>query len=248
MLVAHGRGEHGGRYSRFAGDLTPRGFACAAFDFRGFGQADGPRGHLRRFDDYLADLDQAVEAAAELAAGIPLVLLGHSMGGLAAIRWAQTRGAPERLAGLVLSSPFLKMPTPLSPAARAVVGLLSVVAPKKRFSGSGKPATRDEAVLEANQADPLQVHQSTARWVSEMLKTHALVGDPGHPGVPVLTLQGGADQSTDPAASRAFTEALSDATYREYPGLLHEVLNETEPDRGEVIADLTAWLEQVVRP
>ena len=244
MLVAHGRGEHGARYSRFAGNLTPHGFATAAFDFRGFGDSPGTRGHVDRFEDYLDDLDAAVASAVELSAGTPLFLLGHSMGGLAALRWAQTRdtgppGADRAVAGLILSGPFLRLPSPPTGLKLAALRLISSLTPEKIIEGSGKPVTRDEAWLQLKRDDPLQVAAPTARWITECMKAQELTGDPG---IPVLTLQGGADVSTDPAASRKMTEASANGTYKEYPGLLHEVLNELEKDRTIVVADVVAWL------
>ena len=244
MLVAHGRGEHGARYERFADELTPRGFACGAFDFRGFGHSAGPRGHIDSFSDYLDDLDTAVAAASELAASAPLFLLGHSMGGLAALRWAQTRNTdPQQVAGLILSGPFLRLPSPPTGLKLAALRLISKTSPQKVIEGSGKPATRDEAWLELKKSDPLQVAAPTARWITECMAAHAAAAEAGDPGIPVLTLQGGADVSTDPVASRTATEACAQGTYNEYPDLLHEVLNELPDDRARVIADTLTWLE-----
>lgn len=240
MLVAHGRGEHGARYERFAESLTPRGYGCAAFDFRGFGRAPGARGHIDRFSDYLDDLDGAVASATALAAGAPLYLLGHSMGGLASLRWSQERNGGGAVHGLILSGPFLALPSPPTGIKLAALRLISATSPGKVIAGAGKPATRDEAWLQLKRDDPLQVAAPTARWITECMKAQARAGDPG---IPLLTVQGGADVSTDPAASRELTQRCAHGSYKEYPGLLHEVLNELPDDRARVIDDLLAWLD-----
>lgn len=244
ILFAHGRGEHGGRYAPTAASLGPRGIACAAFDFRGFGRSPGPRCALGRFDDYLDDLQDAVAAARAELPDLPLFVCGHSMGGLAAVRWVQTRPA-EGVAGLLLSSPFLAMKDPLSPVARAVVALLSAVKPGHRFAASGRRLTRDDEVWSAYQDDPLTVHHSTARWAREALRAQvAAREDAGRVTLPLLAQQGGADTASDPEVTRAFVEAAAsaDKTLKVYDGLLHEVLNELPDDRGRVHDDLAAWV------
>ena len=244
MLFAHGRGEHGGRYAPTAVALGARGVACAAFDFRGFGRAPGPRCALGRFGDYLDDLEAADAAVGEAFPDVPRFVCGHSMGGVVAIRWVQER-EPAQVRGLVLSSPFLAMRQPLSPVARAVVALLSALRPQHRFSGSGRALTRDDTIRRAYEDDPLVVHDSTARWVYETLRAQreALRGAAAMT-LPVLTLQGAADTATDPAVTRAFHEALGseDKTLRLYDGLLHEVLNELPEDRARVVGDLGDWV------
>jgi len=244
ILFAHGRGEYGARYARTADVLGPRGIACAAFDFRGFGRSPGPRCALERFDDYLDDLDSAVGGARATSPDLPLFVCGHSMGGLVALRWVQAR-APDGLAGLILSSPFLAMCDPLSPIARAVVGLLSALRPGHRFAGSGRRLTRDDDVHRAYQEDPLVVQDSTARWVSETLRAQRVArAQAAAVTCPLLTLQGGADSSTDPAATRAFHDATgspADALHV-YDGLLHEVLNELPEARARVLDDLSDWV------
>lgn len=249
LLVVHGRGEHGGRYARLAGDLAARApeLGCAALDLRGFGRAPGPRGHVDRFADYLEDVDAAWLSVRSGAGGAPVFLLGHSAGGLIAVRWVQTRppSAREGLAGLVLSSPFLALPAPLSPWTRAGLAVASVLAPTRRMASRAGARTRDAAEARAFAEDPLSVHHSTVRWAAEVMRAQAAAraaSPPLPPGLPLLTLQGGADTSTDPGASRAFTASHDGGAYREFPGLLHEVLNELPADRERVLDELAAWI------
>jgi alpha-beta hydrolase superfamily lysophospholipase len=242
LVIVHGRGEHAGRYARLAADLAPSGIGCVAVDLRGFGLtvAKGRKpGAVRRFEEYLDDVEGAV---AQLAT--PFVILGHSVGGLVVVRLAEERAArlPRSLRGIVLSSPFFAMPRPLSLAKRAIVGVISAIAPDKALPTKGDPLTRDEACWEAYRKDPLTVKAPTARWLTETLKHQKLAfADAKRLAVPTLVLQGGDDSSTDPNASQRFAE-LVNADYKEYAGCYHEVLNEPEEDRARVIADLRAWV------
>ena len=87
----HGDGEHSGRYDHVGSWLAARGARVHAFDHQGHGRSSGPRCHVRRFDDYLDDLDHVVERARSTASAHPLFVIGHSMGGLIVCAWARER-------------------------------------------------------------------------------------------------------------------------------------------------------------
>jgi alpha-beta hydrolase superfamily lysophospholipase len=246
ILVVHGRGEHGGRYRQLAESLRAREIETLAIDLRGFGASGGVghgRGSIRHLTEYLDDIDAAV-AHASASARVPVYLLGHSAGGLLVIRYLHERRRHAlSIKGAIVSSPFLAMPKPLSPLLRAVVALVAAVSPDLPMGGgSGAPATRDAAAWRAYCEDPLTVRRPTARWVREILAEQARVfARAADLPVPFLVLQGGADTATLPAVSRRFADAAG-ASYREYPGCLHEVLNELPLDRERVLADLGTWL------
>lgn len=242
LLVAHGYAEHGGRYRSLAERLTAAGLQVVVPDHRGHGRSGGRPVSVRSFDDYVADLHRVAEEAQRDQGETPTVLLGHSMGGLIALLYA-IRHQPE-LRGLVLSAPAV-IPPRLSPAARAMGSVLSRVAPDLGLTGLPLDRiSRDPAVLAAYRADPW-VHRQRirARLAAELLRAMA-EASAGLPRLvlPVLAMQGGADEIVPPSAA-AFVHARvgsADRTLREYPGLFHEVLN--EPEREQVIADLIAWL------
>ncbi len=255
LLVVHGRGEHGRRYAPVAADLAARGIECAAIDLRGFGRTVGagcPPGRCRDFTEYFADIDAGI-ATFEGQPAAPLYLLGHSAGGLVAVRWVEERGAAaeKALRGLVLSSPFLGMKNPVPFLKMLIVRAIGAFAPDKPLPASGTPNTRDEAIWKAYLEDPLTVRAPTARWFLEILKHQPLALDRAdRVKLPVLVLQAGADSASDPAVSRRFAEscgaaATGGAVYKEYPGLLHEVLNELPEDRRRVLDDLAAWISAV---
>jgi lysophospholipase len=240
ILIVHGRGEHGGRYAGTAATLAEHGIECSAVDLRGFGKSDpspgAARGSLRDFEEYVLDVDAAIGKVAK-----PLFLLGHSAGGLALIRFLETR-AQDGILGLILSSPYLGMRTPVPGLKLMIVRGLSLVNPDMKLPAGKDPNTRDEACMKAYLDDPLRVPVATARWLTEVLKHQGLaLKDAERVQVPVLVQQGGADTSSDPAMSRRFSE-LARGHYREYPGCLHEVLNELAEDRKRVLADLSSWV------
>ena len=101
VVIAHGYGEHIGRYDHVAAAFTSRGATVYGLDHVGHGRSDGERALIVDFDLVVDDLDLLVQRARDEHPGRPLFLVGHSMGGLIATRYAQRHG--DAIAGLVLS-------------------------------------------------------------------------------------------------------------------------------------------------
>ena len=167
LAVVHGYGEHGGRYRWLGEDMAARGYAVHVYDLRGHGRSAGRRGQIRRFDDYLDDTAVFLDEVRREQPGKPLVLLGHSLGGLICRRFAEERR--PRPAGLILSSPF-SAPGRASPdrQARSRRRLLSVVAPgreRRQHDRSGRALARPggREGLRHRPAEPPRGHGEVGR-------------------------------------------------------------------------------------
>ena len=245
LAVVHGYGEHGGRYRGLAEDKAARGYAVHVYDLRGHGRSAGRRGHLGRFSDYLDDTAVYLDAVREEQPGRPLILLGHSLGGLIAAAYVEDRPA-QGFAGLILSSPFLRLGMPVPPLKLSAARLLSVVAPTVNVGNTVLAAalSHDQEVVKAYGTDPLNHHVATARWAAEVVAAQsAALSAAGGIRLPLLLLYGDADAVADPQAGRELFAAAgsADKTSRCYEGYYHEIFNET--GRAAVFADLAAWLE-----
>ncbi|PWI14018.1 lysophospholipase [Streptomyces sp. Act143] len=236
-LVVHGYGEHIGRYEELAGVLVAHGAAVFGPDHRGHGKSAGERVLVGDFEDVVTDVHAVADLARAAHPGTPLVMVGHSMGGLIAARFAQRYGA--ELTALVLSGPVIGdwyLP-------RRLLALDEI--PDTPISPDS--LSRDPAVGAAYAADPLVWHgpmkRPTVEAFERTLETVAKGGDVGR--LPLLWLHGDDDRLVPLPGSRAGVERLDGGalTERIYPGARHEVFNET--NRAEVFADLTRFLEGV---
>lgn len=243
VLVVHGLGEHSGRYGRLATWFNQRGYAVRGYDQRGHGQSPGRRGALRHRDDLLADLAAVYHDYAR-AAGQPPLLLGHSMGGLVAAR-AVLDGALAPPA-LVLSSPALRSRE--SPRMIRLAAILARLLPNLPLR-SGLDAGRlshDPQVAADYLADPLRHGWITPRLADFIFREGAAcIADAARLAVPTLLLVAESDELVDPAGSRAFAKAAAPGgqlTTRFFASLYHELFNETEPGRGQVLMQLGDWL------
>lgn len=246
VLLVHGLGEHAGRYHHVAERLNRWGFAVRAYDHYGHGRSAGPRGGLNHDMRLLDDLADMVDTArAHMPEGLPLVLLGHSMGGLVAARFVALHLRP--VDALVLSSPALD--PGLNAVQKLLLATLPRVAPNLRV-GNGLDAryiSHDPAVVAAYERDPLchdRISGRLARFIAE--GGPATVARAAHWRVPTLLMWAGADRLVNPAGSRAFAAAAPDAVVQSrcFEGLYHELFNELDAD--PVFDVLQRWLDRHV--
>lgn len=247
VAVIHGYGEHTGRYELLAQALVPHGYAVHAVDLPGHGRSSGRRGHIDDFGEYVASASALIRTLRRRHAGRPVVLLGHSLGGLIAVRQAQSGSEPPDL--LVLSSPLIRLALPVSGAKLAAARLLARVAPARDIGNPlrAEDLSHDAEVVNACYSDCLIHRVATARWAVETLAAQkaALAAAPGLQ-LPLLLQYGGADAITDPGGSETLFAAVGsrDKTSRRYDGFFHEIYNET--GRDIVFADLLRWLDERV--
>lgn len=237
VVLAHGYGEHIGRYGHVADALVERGAAVYGPDHLGHGESAGEPALIADFERVVDDLHRVVELAREQHPGLPLVLIGHSMGGLIATRYAQRHA--DELAGLVLSGP--------------AVGLSPVIA--EWLAAPALPdnpidvavLSRDAAVGEAYANDPLVWHGGWKRPTLEafMAADAAIESGGGFGDLPVLYAHGEADELVPMVLARPAVERLqgSGFTERIVPGARHEIFNET--DRDQTIGAVADFVERV---
>lgn len=248
IVIVHGYAEHLGRYDELAGRLAARGFECHRFDLRGHGHSGGVAAHVARFDDYLDDLTRVldhVRASTSNAKPAPLLLLGHSLGGLIALSFVRAR--PEAVKALAVTSPFLRPGFEVPAVKRMLATVASVVMPTLPFSNTLDPLwlSNDAEIVAAYANDPLVQRTTTPRWFIEVQEAQQqLLAHASEVTIPLLMMLGEEDQIADhKLAAAAFASIGSaDKTLRTFPGLRHEILNETT--RDVVIEALLEWLEQ----
>ncbi len=245
VLIVHGLGEHAWRYDAVAQRLNEWGFSVRAYDQRGHGDSGGDRGVLSDDDDLLADLQELVDDTRRHIAepwACPLVLLGHSMGGLVASTFVQ-RGI-EPVDALVLSSPALD--TGMSAFQRLLTRLLYRWAPDLTVPNGLDPRgiSHDPAQVAAYQRDRL-VHNRISARLARFIDSNGprVVAAAPTWQVPTLLMYAGADRLVRPEGSRAFAAVARKGLVhsRRFDGLFHEIFNETDP--SAVYAELRAWLD-----
>jgi alpha-beta hydrolase superfamily lysophospholipase len=244
VLLVHGLGEHAGRYEELARRLNSQGFAVRGYDHYGHGESGGVRGGLPSDQRLVEDLADVLSSTRKrMDAKTPLILLGHSMGGLVAAHLvAQGLG---RVDGLVLSSPALD--PGLNAFQKLLLAVLPSVAPNLRVRNGLDPTwiSHDPQVVQAYQKDRLihdRISGRLARYIAEGGPV-VLAAAPRWQ-VPTLLMYAGSDKLVSPRGSAAFAKAAPARVVevQAYPELYHEIFNELE--RGPVYERLQAWLDR----
>jgi alpha-beta hydrolase superfamily lysophospholipase len=244
VCLVHGLGEHSSRYAHVAAALGQAGYATLAFDMRGHGKSQGPRGDAASYDTLMDDIKRLLDEAGERYPALPRFLYGHSMGGNLALNYALRRR--PRLQGVIATGPWLRAAFD-PPAWRVRAGRVLHKLRPELPQPAGLDVTavsRDPAVVRAYQDDPLNHDKISLRvyfscvqaglWALEQAAEFAL---------PLLLMHGGADRLTSAAASREFAAKIKGrCTSKEWDGLFHEIHN--EPEQQQVFAFMSDWLQQ----
>ncbi len=244
LLLVHGYAEYSSRYEHLADFLTGHGYAVYGFDLRGHGYSEGQQAYVDRFELYLKDLTAVLDEAKVQAKKQPLFLFGHSMGGAIVTLYAITRQPP--LQGVILSGAALQVSKEISPLLQRLSSVIGSWAPKlKTIRLDSKAVSRDPAVVEAYEQDPLIYHGATyARTGAELIgATKQIQASMEQFKLPVLILHGTADRLTEPGGSRELERraASADKTLKLYDGLYHELVN--EPEKEQVMQDILEWMD-----
>jgi len=237
-LIAHGYGEHIGRYEHVAERLVAEGAVVVGPDHLGHGRSAGERALIEDGEDLTADLHAVAELARGEHPGLPVVLIGHSMGGLIATRFAQKHG--DELSALVLSGPVIGG----NPTIEALLGMDPI--PDVPIDPS--ILSRDPEVGAAYAADPLVYHGPFKRETLIALSSGvaAVSEDDSLGELPTLWIHGTEDALAPLEPTRPAIEHLksSDFDQRIYEGAAHEVFNET--NREEVLDDVVAFIHRAL--
>jgi acylglycerol lipase len=247
VILLHGLAEHSGRYAHVATTLTDAGFAVHALDHRGHGKSDGKRTYVKSYAEYQGDILQFRRLVESQHPGMPLFVLGHSMGGNLALGHVLDNQTGVR--GLALSAPALAPGTSLSPAKIKLAKLVGKIAPGLRPQAlSADAISRDPAVVAAYVADPLVFNgKVTAGAAAALLGSmETMPTRYAELRLPILLQHGTADALVDIVGTRQLEAGAVNArvTTHYYDGLYHEIFN--EPEQATVLADTIAWLDSVL--
>ncbi len=248
LVIVHGLGEHSGRYQNVVNHFVPKGYVIYALDHVGHGRSPGQRGHINRWDEFRDGLRAFVLMVQAKEAGRPFFLFGHSMGGCMTLdyvlRYPEGR-YPEGLTAVVASAPAVgKLNVP--PVMVSVSKVLAKIKPDLSVSTGldSKAISRDTAVVQAYQNDPLNHGKGTPGWLMAFMDTaawamaHAAEFQP-----PLLLIHGDADRLVNVEESKKFFAQVKqpDKKLIIYPGGYHESHNDLHKE--QMLADVENWLE-----
>lgn len=246
VLIVHGYGEHSGRYQHVIEKLVQHGYAVYALDHRGHGKSGGERAYCDTSEQFVNDLKLYFDHVKAAQPGKKLFVVGHSMGGLISLAFAERY--QKEFDGLIVSGSPVNADANVSPVLIAVGKVLNRVAPKLHLLDTGKPGilSSDPEIDIAWGKDPLTNKKPMRVRLGVELNRLAQDVRAHLPDLklPVLILHGADDELVNPSGSQvAYEQAGSqDKTLKRYAGMRHEILNEV--DKAIVLTDIVDWLER----
>jgi lysophospholipase len=250
VVFLHGFTMYARPYRHVAAAFADAGLHVTALDVRGHGLSQGRRGHVRRFTEFLDDLEAVLDwTQARGVEGAPLVVAGHSHGALIALAYAFSGRSP--ISALVLGAPWLGLTMKVPLVKRAASPVMGWLWPTLALANGIRveDVTRDPEVQRRLADDPLIHHVATARWFNESLSVQAhILAVAGQLSIPTFIALPGEDRiaSVETAASfaRAAQAAGAPVQTRSYPGVFHELF--LEPERDAIIADIVSWTAETI--
>ena len=234
LLFVHGLGDHSGWFEPLARAANARGLDWYGLDLRGHGHSVGKRGHADSFDDLLCDLDELRNRVAA-----PVVVGGHSMGGLLALRYTQEHAAG--IAGLLLVAPFLAVAARVPGWKRITGRLANRLVPRLTLDNGliASDLISDPDALAAHESDPLTHHRISARLWAEILIAQELVESPA--ALPALFQLAGDDRAVRTDVAQQLCEAWEGPSRCVvYPGARHDLYHDRVA--GQALADAVDWV------
>lgn len=244
-LLVHGLGEHCRRYDHVAAAFCAEGVALLSFDHRGHGRSEGKRGHIPGFEKAMDDIDHFLAELAARFSGLPHFLYGHSMGGAMVLNHALKRN--PKVKGVISTSPGLATGQPVAPFKLFLANLLYSLMPAFTLENGldVENLSHDRKVIEAYKNDPLVTPMISSALGLDLINTGRWVEEHGEDfTLPLLLMQGLGDHVVSPEATRRFAARVPREliTYREFPGMYHELHNENEI-KTALLAEILAWIQ-----
>jgi acylglycerol lipase len=243
VCLVHGIGEHSARYAHVAEAFTKAGYVLFCMDLRGHGKSEGPRGHFPSIDAVIRDIDRLLEQARIRYPGVPLILYGHSLGGILVLYYG-LKQKPD-VKGIIATSSGLRTALEKQPAKIVAAKILGSLMPGVSLpTGLDKNAiSQDKEVVAVYSADPL-VHDRMSLgfgktmlgvigWTFKHAKEFSL---------PLLLMHGKSDTIAYPSGSEEIAaQVKEDCKLVLWENGWHELHN--EPFKVEVFKTMIAWMD-----
>ena len=247
VCLVHGHGEHTSRYAHVAEAFGRQGYILFGADLRGHGRSGGIRGHVNSIEDFMQDIDVLLAQARLHYPGLPIILYGHSIGGVLVLCYGLLR--KPNIKGVIATSSALHTAVEKQSLKVMMAKVLGSLMPTTVIASGleAKDLSRDQEVVQAYINDPL-VHDKislglgkTMLEASNFALTHA-----GEFPLPLLLLHGKADMIAFPSSSIEFAAPLKQkSTLILWDDAFHELHNELEKD--VVFKTMILWMDTRLR-
>jgi acylglycerol lipase len=247
VCLVHGLGEHTSRYAHVAEAFGKQGYVLFGADLRGHGRSGGARGHISSIEDFMQDIDASLGQARAHYPNLPIILYGHSLGGIQVLYYGLTH--KPNIKGVIATASGLHTALEQQKLKILMAKILGSIMPNTSMPSGLDPKTisRDEKVVQAYINDPL-VHYKVSLGFGKIMVgvTGWTLAHAGEFALPLLLMHGKADVLAFPSSSIEFAAPLKgNCTLALWDNAYHELHN--EPEKEEVFKTMTLWMDARLR-
>ena len=241
IVIVHGFNSHSGYYQWTAEQFTAHGYETYALDLPGRGKSEGERFYINDYNEIVSVIDQLVTIAKNAHQNLPLIVLGHSAGGVLSCMYMLAH--QDRVNGFICEDFAYQVPAP-DVALALLKGLSHIVPHAHVLKLKNEDFSRDPSAVSKMNSDPLIANevQPTKTVQQLVLADERLKKEFAEIKVPVLIVHGTGDKATKPSGSQEFYDKAgsSDKTLKFYEGHYHDMLNDV--DKEVVMEDILDWI------
>ena len=243
MLIAHGFGEHCGRYDQMAEYLAGKNIAVIAIDLEGHGKSGLKTGVVKDYEILKADIDLMLAESAKRFDGLPVFLFGHSMGGGLALHYGLSRDV-SAFSGFIVSAPLIHPAEPIGGALQTIVKILRRVIPSMTIKNE-IPGDKVSSIPEEQskyETDPLNHDRLGLGLAIGMIEGGEWVASQASEwNAPLLMMHAVSDQLTRFDSSQAFADQAKNCRFMALENCEHEIHNDVT--RDQVYAAISEFIE-----
>lgn len=247
ICIIHGFGEHLERYNHVAEFFNSISLNVYSYDLRGHGKSTGRRGHSKKYEFLMHDIEEILVTAREDFTDLPIFLMGHSFGGNQVANY-MLRDQSKEITGVILSSPWLRLAFEPPASKVKLAKIMNNIFPGYRENTDMEVAhlSKDEKVVDAYSNDPLVHNQLSAGLFLSIYESGIwAIENASKMTVPTLVYHGAEDKIISHDGSKEFAENANDnVSFQSLKNVYHEPHNDIEKDG--VFKMLGDWIKKLI--
>jgi len=232
LFIIHGLGEHSGRYEDLAKILTQEGIGVFSIDLIGHGKSSGKKGHIKSFEDFINAVETGVIYVRKKFLDTPIILFGHSLGGLISLKFLIDRESKE-IERSIISSPWIETALEIPNHLLFFHKIFQKIIPGLQLSNNliTSHLSKDKKIVEKYENDILVHDKISLNLFSEIIKTiDDVIDRSSRIKIKILIYHGKNDKIISHKGTEKVASLIPNNKFILFKDIFHEPHNDNEKD------------------
>ena len=232
LFIIHGLGEHSGRYEDLAKILIKEGIGVFSIDLIGHGKSSGKKGHIKSFEDFINAVETGVIYVRKKFLDTPIILFGHSLGGLISLKFLIDRESKE-IERSIISSPWIETALEIPNHLLFIHKIFQKIIPGLQLSNNliTSHLSKDKKIVEKYENDILVHDKISLNLFSEIIKTiDDVIDRSSRIKIKILIYHGKNDKIISHKGTEKVASLIPNNKFILFKDIFHEPHNDNEKD------------------